>query len=203
MNYAINKQALFENVPQNTATVASGPTPAAFSWAYNNALKPYPYDPVKASELVKAAGAEGATLTFYVTQGGSGMLDPVPMGTAIQADLKAIGLNVKIETYEWNTFLGKVNPGLEGKADMAEMAWMTNDPDTIPFLAFRNSAWPDQGGFESGYYSNPQVDELLEQARVSTSQTVLAALYKEMQRIVHDDAPGVLCSELEAKRCDW
>ena len=118
------------------------------------------------------------------------MLDPVPMGTAIQADLKAIGLS-------------KVNPGLEGKADMAEMAWMTNDPDTLPFLALRNAAWPDQGGFKSGYYSNPQVDELLEQARVSTSQTVLAALYKEMQRIVHDDAPGVLCSELEAKRCDW
>ena len=108
------------------------------------------------------------------------MLDPVPMGTAIQADLKAIDLNVKIETYEWNTFLGKVNPGLEGKADMAEMAWMTNDPDTLPFLALRTSAWPDQGGFNSGYYSNPQVDELLEQARVSTSQTVRAALYKEM-----------------------
>ena len=191
LNYAINKQALVENVLQNTATVASGPTPAAFSWAYNDALQPYPYDPAKARELVKAAGAEGATLTFYVTEGGSGMLDPVPMGTAIQADLKAIGLNVKIETYEWNTFLGKVNPGLEGKADMAEMAWMTNDPDTLPFLALRTSAWPDQGGFNSGYYSNPQVDELLEQARVSTSQTVRAALYKEMQRIVHDDAPWV------------
>ncbi len=64
LNYAINKQALVENVPQNTATVASGPTPAAFSWAYNDALKPYPYDPAKTSELLKAAGAEGATLTF-------------------------------------------------------------------------------------------------------------------------------------------
>ena len=72
-----------ENVLQNTATVASGPTPAAFSWAYNDALQPYPYDPAKAREMVKAAGAEGATLTFYVTEGGSGMLDPVPMGTAI------------------------------------------------------------------------------------------------------------------------
>ena len=49
---------------------------------------------------MKAAGAEGATLTYYVTQGGSGMLDPVPMGTAIQVDLEAIGLNVKLETYE-------------------------------------------------------------------------------------------------------
>ena len=94
---------------------------------------------------MKAAGAEGATLTFYVTEGGSGMLDPVPMGTAIQADLKATGLNVKIETYEWNTFLGKVNQGLEGKADMAEMAWMTNDPDNLLFLALHTFAWPDQG----------------------------------------------------------
>ena len=68
------------------------------------------------------------------------MLDPVPMGTAIQADPKAIGLNVKIETYEWNTFLSKVNLGLEGKADMAEMAWMTNDTDTLPFLTLRTAA---------------------------------------------------------------
>ena len=66
-------------------------------------------------------------------------------------DLAKVGPNVKIETYEWNTFLGKVNPGLEGKADMAEMAWMTNDPDTLPFLALRTEAWPDKGGFNSGY----------------------------------------------------
>ena len=117
------------------------------------------------------------------------MLDPVPMGTAIQADLKAIGLNVKIETYEWNTFLGKVNPGLEGKADMAEMAWMTNDPDTLPYLALRSEAFPDQGGFNSGYYSNPEVDTLLEQARTSTDQAERAELYKKMQTIVQDDAP--------------
>ena len=62
------------------------------------------------------------------------MLDPVAMGTAIQADLQAVGLKVKIETYEWNAFLGVVNPGLEGKADMAEMAWMTNDPEHCHFL---------------------------------------------------------------------
>ena len=89
------------------------------------------------------------------------MLDPIPMGTVIQLDLKVIVLNVKIETYEWNTFLGKVNPGLEVKVDMAEIACMTNDPDTLTFLALSTTAWPDQGGFYSGYYSNPQVDELL------------------------------------------
>ena len=109
------------------------------------------------------------------------------MGT----DLAAVGLDVKIETYEWNTFLGEVNPGLEGKADMAEMAWMTNDPDTLPYLALRTEAWPDQGGFNSGYYSNPKVDELLEQARTATDQSERAGLYQEMQTIVQEDAPWV------------
>jgi peptide/nickel transport system substrate-binding protein len=71
------------------------------------------------------------------------------------------------------------------------MAWMTNDPDTLPYLALRTEAWPDKGGFNSGYYSNPKVDELLEKARTSTDQAERARLYKEMQVIVHDDAPWV------------
>ncbi|ASP21109.1 heme-binding protein A [Antarctobacter heliothermus] len=190
-NYAINKTALVDEVLEGTAAVAAGPTPPAFAWAYNEDLEPYPYDPEKARELLAEAGVEGAELTFYVTEGGSGMLDPIAMGTAIQADLEAVGFDVKIETYEWNTFLGNVNPGLEGKADMAEMAWMTNDPDTLPFLALRTEAWPDKGGFNSGYYSNPKVDELLEAARVATDQDERARLYKEMQVIVQEDAPWV------------
>ena len=189
INYAIDKKTLVEQVLQGTAEVASGPTPPAFSWAYNESLQPYPYDPEKAKQLLQAAGHENASLTFYVTEGGSGMLDPVPMGTAIQADLAKIGVDVKIETYEWNTFLGKVNPGLEGKADMAEMAWMTNDPDTLPYLALRTDAWPDKGGFNSGYYSNPEVDKLLEAARQSTDQAERAKLYQQMQEIVYEDAP--------------
>jgi len=189
INYAIDKKTLVENVLQGTAEVAAGPTPPAFAWAHNDALEPYPYDPAKARALLKEAGHDGAELTFYVTEGGSGMLDPVPMGAAIQADLAGVGLDVKIETYEWNTFLGKVNPGLEGKADMAEMAWMTNDPDTLPYLALRTGAFPDDGGFNSGYYSNPEVDKLLEAARKSTDQAERARLYKQMQEIVHEDAP--------------
>ncbi|KAA0921120.1 ABC transporter substrate-binding protein [Aquicoccus porphyridii] len=190
-NYAINKSALVNDVLEGTAEIAAGPTPPAFAWAYNEELEPYPYDPDKARELIAEAGAEGAELTFYVTEGGSGMLEPISMGTAIQADLAAVGFDVEIETYEWNTFLGRVNPGLEGKADMAEMAWMTNDPDTLPFLALRTDAWPDKGGFNSGYYSNPKVDELLEAARASTDQAERAKLYQEMQTIVQEDAPWV------------
>ncbi len=189
VNYAIDKTALVENVLSGAAEVAAGPTPPAFAWAYNDDLEPYPHDPDRARALLAEAGHEGAALTFYVTEGGSGMLDPVAMGAAIQADLAEVGLDVRIETYEWNTFLGRVNPGLEGKADMAQMAWMTNDPDTLPYLALRTDASPDQGGFNSGYYANPEVDALLEAARRSTDQAERARLYREMQVIVQQDAP--------------
>ena len=74
---------------------------------------------------------------------------------------------------------------------MAEMAWMTNDPDTLPYLALRSEAFPDKGGFNSGYYSNPEVDELLNKAREVTDQGERAKLYKQMQKIVQEDAPWV------------
>jgi peptide/nickel transport system substrate-binding protein len=189
VNYAVNKQSLVDDVLQGTAEVSAGPIPPAFNWAYNEDVAPYPYDPEMAKKLLAEAGAEGAKLTFLVTEGGSGMLDPVPMGTAIQADLAAVGLDVEIKTYEWNTFLSEVNPGLEGKADMAEMAWMTNDPDTVPYLTLRTDASPENGGFNSGYYSNPEVDELLAKARTSTDQAERAELYAKVQEIVHEDAP--------------
>jgi len=187
-NYAVNKPALVDNVLQGSATVAAGPIPPAFNWVEDK-TEPYPYDPEKAKTLLAEAGVTNPEITFYVTEGGSGMLDPITMGAAIQADLQAVGFKVKIETYEWNTFLGRVNTGLDGKADMAEMAWMTNDPDTVPYLTLRTDALPDMGGFNSGYYSNPQLDTLLEKARTSTDQAERGKLYGEVQAIVHDDAP--------------
>ncbi len=189
VNYAIDKDAIANDILQGTATPAKGVIAPAFGWAHDPSLEGYPHDPEKARELLAEAGAEGASLTFYVAEGGSGMLDPVAMGTAIQADLEEVGLDVEIETYEWNTFLANVNPGLEGKADMAEMAWMTNDPDTLPFLTLRTEAMPESGGFNSGYYSNPEVDRLLEEARRTTDQQRRAELYREAERIIVEDAP--------------
>ena len=95
-----------------------------------------------------------------MTESGSGMLSPVIMGTAIQADLAAVGIRAKIETYEWNTFLGKIIPGMEGKAQIAELSFMTQDPDMHPFLALKTGA-----PVNSGYYSNKEVDALIDEGR--------------------------------------
>jgi peptide/nickel transport system substrate-binding protein len=191
-NHAINRVSLVEDVLQGSATVANSPTPPAFGSAHNSDIKGYDYNPERAKELLAEAGyPNGVDVTFYVTEGGSGMLDPVPMGEAIQADLRAVGINASIQTFEWNSFLGEVNPGMKGKANIAQMAWMTDEPSTLPFLTLRTNAWPEQGGFNSGYYSNPRVDALLEAAQVATNPAERDQLYRDMQEIVVADAPWV------------
>lgn len=189
VNMAINREAIVRDLLQDTATVASGPIPNAFHWAAS--AKPYPYDPAAARKLIEEAGHEGAKITLYATEGGSGMLAPRQMATAIQADLARVGLDVRIEIFEWNTYLARVNAGLDGKADMAEMAWMVNDPETLPYLALRRNAWPDKGGFNSGYYDNPKVDELLAEARRTPDRDARGKILREVDQIVRDDAPWV------------
>ena len=189
-NYAVDKKAIVDHVLQGTATVAKGPVAPAFGDAYDDSLTGYPYNPAKAKRLLARAGyAHGVDVTFYVTTSGSGMLEPKSMGEAIQAQLKKVGINAQIKTFEWNTYLDKVNAGLEGKADMAEMAWMTNDPGTLPFLTLRSEAFPDKQGFNSGYYSNPRVDALINRSQVTTDPAERNALFKQMQPIVVKDAP--------------
>lgn len=189
VNLAVDKRSLARHVLQDTAAPAAGPVPAAFSWARNPQVRPYPFDPARARRLLEESGyGTGISVTMLVPQGGSGMLQPVAMAAAIQADLARVGVRVNIETYEWNTYLDKVNGGLRGRARMAAMAWMTNDPDTLPYLALRTKAHPPQG-FNSGYYSDERVDRLVERARRTTDRQERARLYRRLQRIVHEEAP--------------
>ncbi|MFP4603259.1 MAG: ABC transporter substrate-binding protein, partial [Halochromatium sp.] len=193
VNLAIDPRVLAEDVLRETAVPAAGPVPAAFGWANNPKVRPYRQDRAAARRLLAAAGYEdGLRLRFLVPRGGSGMLDPVAMAMAIQGDLDRIGITAEIRSYEWNAYLARVNQGLDADADMAAMAWMTNDPDTLPFLALRCDASPQQGGFNSGGYCNPQVDELIEQARRATDRDERARLYHRLEREVHRDAPWVV-----------
>jgi len=70
-------------------------------WSYDKSLKGYPYNPNKAKQLLKAAGyPNGFDIDYFVPQSGSGMVAPTEIATAMQADLKAVGINAKITTQE-------------------------------------------------------------------------------------------------------
>ncbi|WP_078707216.1 ABC transporter substrate-binding protein [Consotaella salsifontis] len=197
-NLAIDKKTLVEDVLGGSAVEAAGPISPSFTWALDGKTAPYPYDPDKARRLIREAGAEGRTVVLLAAEDGAGMLSPLAMAKAIAADLQKVGLNVAIESASWTRFLSRVNPGLLGRADMAEMAWMTADPDTLPYLALRSSNTPDRGGFNVGLYANKDLDQMIEAAHVSTDRAERATLYSKIQRIAHDDAPWVFVAHGKA-----
>src|SRR5207244_264198 len=125
VNYAVNKDALTQDILKGTGTPAVGPIPPAITWAYTSDVTQYNYDPDRARALLQQAGVLlPINVTFWVTESGSGMQSPKTMGTAIQADLAAVGVNAQIQTFEWGAFLTKYGGGLGSEAAMAELSWM-------------------------------------------------------------------------------
>ncbi|TXI11304.1 MAG: ABC transporter substrate-binding protein [Rhizobium sp.] len=62
------------------------------------------------------------------------------------------------------------------------------DPDNIAFAAYHSSR---NGQWQNPVYKNPQVDKLIEAARVETDKDKRAALYKQFQELVVEDAPDI------------
>ena len=76
INYAIDKEALVKDVLQGTATVADSIVPAAFEWAHDDKIQPYPMIP-NARALLREAGAEVPNCSWW-RRASSGMLAPIP-----------------------------------------------------------------------------------------------------------------------------
>ena len=191
-NYAINKEAICRDVLKGTCTAAAGPIPPAITWAFSQQVKRYTYDPAKAKALLREAGyPNGFSASFWIPTSGSGMQSPKTMAEAIQADLAAVGIKASIQTYEWGAYLGQYSKGL-ASADMGAMSFMLDPGDPAPMLSLvidGHASSPN--GFNSGYYDNPKVNQLLQQATSTVDQAKRGALYRQVAAVVADDAPWI------------
>ena len=189
LNYAVNKDAIVRDVLKGTGTLSRGPV-LPNTWGADSALKPYPYDPERARKLLAEAGyPSGFSTTLWVPESGSGMQSPVAMSTVIQSNLKAIGVNVTLQTMEWGAYLAKLRTK---EQDLFALSWMAGneDPDLVMYPLLHSSQWTPNGP-NRALYKNEKYDELLHQARLTTDQKKRAELYRDAQRILVDDAPWV------------
>ena len=189
LNYAVNKDAIVRDVLKGTGTPSRGPV-LPNTWAADATLKAYPYDPARAKKLLAEAGyPNGFSTTLWVPESGSGMQSPVAMSTVMQSNLKAVGVNVVLQTMEWGAFLAKLRTK---EQELFALSWMagTEDPDMVMYPLLHSSQWTPNGP-NRALYKNPKFDDLLQQARLTTDQARRASLYKEAQRILVDDAPWV------------
>ena len=189
LNYAVNKDAIVRDVLKGTGSLSVGPV-LPKTWGADGGLKPYPYDPERAKKLLSEAGhPNGFTTTLWVPESGSGMQSPVAMSTVIQSNLKAVGVNVSLQTMEWGAYLAKLR---SKEQELFALSWMAGneDPDMVMYPLLHSSQWTPNGP-NRALYKNERFDEMLHQARLTTDEKKRADLYRQAQRILVDDAPWI------------
>ena len=189
LNYAVNKDAIVRDVLKGTGAPSKGPVQPN-TWGSEPGLKAYPYDPARAKKLLAEAGyPNGFTTTLWVPESGSGMQAPVAMSTVIQSNLKAVGVNVTMQTMEWGAYLAKLR---SKEQELFALSWMAGmeDPDMVMYPLLHSSQWTPNGP-NRALYKNDAFDRLLTEARHTTDQAKRATLYKQAQRILVEDAPWI------------
>jgi len=188
-NYAIDKQGLADSILKGSAKVATQPMPEA-NWSYNAALQGYPYDPEKAKQLLTEAGyPDGFKAKMIIPVSGSGMMIPVQMNEYIQGNLREVGIDLEIQSYEWVSYLGVWAQGLTSDVELNNQSIMSSEPYVLNFLLHGNFQSPN--GWNTGFYDNPDVNKLLDDALRVPDRTERAKIYAEAQALIVEDAPWI------------
>jgi peptide/nickel transport system substrate-binding protein len=186
---AIDRETITKTLGRGYQTVATGPIPPQ-SWAYSKEVSRYPYDPARATQMLKDAGwAPGPD--GILAKGGARLslgtdveiYENLPdIVVAIQGQLKKVGVEVKPQPVEFNTWLDRLR---KGQYDLSFTAWAGSaDPDNVSYTTFHSTGSRNLNGFV-----NPPVDDLLEKARRAQTAAERTRHYAEVQKILADEAP--------------
>lgn len=191
LSIAVNKKGLIDAFYNGMALPAKNDLPPSI-WGYNDEVKDYPYDLDAAKKLLAEAGYPDGfeTELWAMPVARPYMPQPQKIAESIQADFAKIGVKAKIVSMEWATYLKKT---ANGDHTMALFGWTgdNGDPDNFLYAHLDTDNASPPAATNISMYKNEQVHELLLQAQQTPDQKTRAALYEQVQQIVHDDAPMV------------
>jgi len=184
LNYAIDKKSIVDSIFSGKGKVAKSiVNPNVFG--YYDGLEEYPFNPEKAKELIEKSGVKDKSFSLYVND------SPVRLQVAqiIQANLKDVGIDMKIETLEWGTYLQKTGEG-DFTAYLGGWISGTSDADIVlyPLLDSKSIGFPGN----RARYSNPEFDKEVEMARVVLTPEERKEHYKNAQIIAREDSPLIV-----------
>jgi ABC-type transport system substrate-binding protein len=182
-NYAVRKHKLVA-VINGRGIVAPGILPPNLP-GFDPSVRGYDYDPAKARALLEQAHFPHdpkPTLWFRGDQTGEMLVE------SIQQDLALVGVNVLLKPVAWGPLLEAIRQPKNVELFMS--AWEADFPDPENFLSVLLSQ-KQFGSNNDTFYSNPQVEKLLDKAAPMTDFKQRYALYDQAQQIVIADAPWV------------
>ncbi|MDR2198309.1 MAG: peptide-binding protein [Deltaproteobacteria bacterium] len=196
INYAIDKEEILVGVLGGFGQAANGPFQPKM-WAYNQNVKPYPYDPEKAKALLSEAGyadtdgdgyldKDGARFVLTILYNQGNQLRELS-GLIIQSRLKLVGIEVKLRVVAWQSLTKEFLDNHNFEAVI--MGWtIPLNPDLYDVF---NSEKTKPGELNYISYANPEVDELIDVGRFNLDQAVRKKAYDRIQEIFHEDVPYV------------
>jgi peptide/nickel transport system substrate-binding protein len=185
LNMAIDKEGLVREIYAGTGRVEHGMlSPGTF--AYDPDFRYYDYDPEKAKQLLADAGyPDGFEMNWDIFQYGTGEL----VESWIQRDLKKIGVDVKIQKYEWIAYLRRWASGMPEDIGMNHINWGMTYPSFIRIVASCGSFPPN--GVNSGWYCNEEVDRLMDEAVKIKDEAKAREVYQQINKLMMEDAAFV------------
>ena len=186
--YAIDRKPILEYLGRGFARPADSVLPPE-SWAYNGNVPHYEHDPEHARQLLDLAGYPAVNgVRFHITMKTSTEESTRLLSAVLQQQLRDVGVVLDIRTFEFATFFSDVT---HGAFQFYSLRWIggNEDPDIFEYV-FDSDKFPPHGA-NRGYYSNPQVDRLINAARTQLDQNTRKQLYAQIQQILAEDLPYI------------
>ena len=185
VNYALNKQSMSDSIFMGKARPANSIiNPNVFG--HSDTVEGYPYNVEKAKEYLAKSGVKDTSFTLFVNDSTTRL----QLAQIIQANLKEIGIDMKIETLEWGAYLQRTAQG-EHQAFLGGWVSGTSDADIVLFPLLHSSSHGGAGN--RAFYTNKEFDKIVDEARLVSSPEERKALFLKAQDILQEEAPlGIL-----------
>jgi peptide/nickel transport system substrate-binding protein len=190
--HAINRKAIVDNLYQGMGQVAKNPIPPTM-WGYNESIPGFKYDVELAkAELAKAGFPEGKGLPEITLWS-----MPVPrpynpegmkIGVAMSSDLAKIGINARVVTYEWGTYLKRQREQPEDM-DLFQLGWTGDNGDPDNFLAVLFDGLASSS--VRTQWHNEEYHKLILQGKQTVDQNKRAEIYKKALQLIYDEVPVI------------
>jgi peptide/nickel transport system substrate-binding protein len=189
LQYAVDVNAIIKNIYAGQGKPVAGGV-ADVDFGHNPAIKPYPYDPAKAKQLLAEAGfATGVDVTLYAGTGT--MVNDRALLEVIANMWSKVGIRGKVEMME----MGARARMLNDRAVPANGLLLGNPQSTL--LDADGSLWRiwHPNGFNGKYWIGSQpgqrFHDLMEEARYTLDPKKRKALYAEAIEIRNEEKPSL------------
>lgn len=182
---AFDRQKYIDVVMNGHALPAIGPYPPGLP-GFNTGLRGLPFDPAAARALLaqsKYGGAAGLPPIVYTDAGFGSFVSP-DVAAMAQMWKQYLGVTLTIENIEPSFFYDQTYAGHHGQIFGGGWCADYPDPENFADVLFHTGSEQNTGG-----YSNPSLDKLLEQARVQQDVSKRIQMYQQAEQMIVEDAP--------------